>query len=79
MPRRPDPANETSTGPYAHDVDERARRAFAALPARRPVALLACWSHPDRASAQRAEAAFRKLGRRQKLALLATDRGTTAG
>lgn len=52
MPRRPDPANETSTGPYAHDVDERARRAFAALPARRPVALVD--RLPDRAGAERA-------------------------
>ena len=38
---------------------------------RRPVALLAAWRFPDRGSAQRAEARFRRLSRARKLALAA--------
>ncbi len=41
---------------------------------RRPVALVAAWRFPDRRSAQRAEARFRRLPRARKLALVAQRR-----
>ena len=37
---------------------------------RRPLHLLACWRYPERSPAQRAEAAFKKLARPAKLALI---------
>lgn len=36
--------------------------------ARRPVLLVATWTHPDRKAASRAEAQFKRLGRAEKLA-----------
>lgn len=38
---------------------------------RGPLELLAAWPHPDKGSALRAEAAFKRLSRGQKLACLA--------
>ncbi len=40
--------------------------------ARRPVEFAAAWPHPDRSAAQKAEAAFRRLSRAQKLQEVAT-------
>lgn len=37
---------------------------------RRPVRLVAAWRFPDRGAAQRAEARFRRLTRKRKLALI---------
>ncbi|MBI3966723.1 MAG: GIY-YIG nuclease family protein [Chloroflexi bacterium] len=45
--------------------------------ARLPVALLATWPYPDRATAQRAEAAFKRLPRTTKLRYLAADGPTS--
>lgn len=40
---------------------------------RRPVELIGAWRFPDRGAAQRAEARFKRLPRRQKLALVAQE------
>ena len=57
---------------YATDVDRRlaehqSGRGAKYTRGRRPVSLVATWSHLDRPSALRAEAAFKRLGRAQKL------------
>jgi putative endonuclease len=47
--------------------------------ARRPVVLLQSWNLPDRSAATRAEAAFKRLRRPEKLAIVAGTRSLPTG
>ena len=69
-------ADGTLYAGYATDVGRRlakhqAGRGAKYTRSRRPVDIVAWWPHPDRPSALRAEAAFKRLRRVQKLDLLA--------
>jgi putative endonuclease len=69
-------ADGTLYAGYATDVDRRLTehqtgRGATYTRARRPVAVVARWPHPDRSSALRAEAAFKRLTRADKLARIA--------